>query len=132
MPLDWGNLAFSQLFRWISFVVMLSGVIMLDRVHAALGDNFSPVLELKAEHRLVRSGLYSRIRHPMYTSGFLYLLGAGGLSANILVLVAPTLSFALLVALRLPDEERMMAKRFGADWESHKLSTGLFLPGKGN
>ena len=123
-----GELSLLAAYRCAAFVIMILGVFMLDRVHAALGDNFSPVLELKQSHQLVRSGPYARIRHPMYTSGFLYLIGAGGLAANLFVFICPLVSFSILVACRIPDEERMMAQRFGDAWLTHKNSTGMFLP----
>ena len=112
----------------IGLVLMAIGVRLLHRVHAVLGENFSPKLELRESHTLVMSGPYSLVRHPMYTSGFSFLIGAGLLSTNIWVLLPPLLSFTMLVVLRLKDEEHMLAERFGEQWKAYQKRTGMLLP----
>jgi protein-S-isoprenylcysteine O-methyltransferase Ste14 len=104
------------------------GVALLEWVHRALGIHFSPHLELRSDHQIVQDGPYRYVRHPMYTSGCMYLVGSGLLSGNWVVLLCPTLSFLLLLVLRLPDEERMLADFFGADWFSYRKKTGALLP----
>ena len=108
-------------------VLMAIGVRLLHRVHTVLGENFSPKLELRANHTLVVNGPYSMVRHPMYTSGFCFLIGAL-LSCNAWVLFPPLLSFTVLVVLRLKDEEQMLAERFGEQWQSYRQRTGRLLP----
>jgi protein-S-isoprenylcysteine O-methyltransferase Ste14 len=105
-----------------------AGLVLLWRVHQALGAHFSPVLELKADHQLVKAGPYATMRHPMYTAGLLFVVGHGVLAANLVVLLAPLAALGLLVALRLPDEERMLRERFGADFEQWAAETGALLP----
>ena len=46
---------------------------LLYRSHADLGDNWSFTLQVRRDHRLVTSGIYGSIRHPMYAA--LYMLG---------------------------------------------------------
>ena len=104
------------------------GLVLLLRVHKALGAHFSPVLELKADHRLVREGPYATMRHPMYTAGLLFVVGHGVLSANLVVLIAPLAALGLLVAMRLPDEERMLRERFGPEFDAWAAQTGALLP----
>ena len=108
--------------------IMLIALIMLYAVHLALGSNFSARLEVQQNHALVQTGLYRYIRHPMYTSGFLYLIGSGMLSRNLIVLCLPLLSFSYLVFRRINDEERMLAERFQRDWKEYKNSTGRLFP----
>jgi protein-S-isoprenylcysteine O-methyltransferase Ste14 len=108
--------------------VMAIGLVMLYSVHNTLGSNFSARLEVQQDHILVQSGLYKYIRHPMYSSGFLYLLGAGLLSSNIIILCLPLLSFSGLVLLRITDEERMLEEHFGQEWKQYKRTTGRLSP----
>ncbi len=122
------NLELYDALRVFGVFLMAYGLLLLEQVHRALGENFSPILELRQEHSLIRSGPYKRIRHPMYTSGFLFFIGAGLLSANLAVLLFPNISFLLLVLLRLPDEEKMLAERFGPEWDEHVRHTGAFIP----
>lgn len=104
------------------------GLLLLARTHAALGQNFSPVLDLRAAHTLVAVGPYRFVRHPMYTSGFLLFGGMGLTSLNPALAGPPLLALAVLVLLRLPDEEAMMAERFGDAWHAYARTTGRLLP----
>lgn len=105
-----------------------AGLLLFARTHAALGLNFSPLVDLREDHTLVRHGPYRVIRHPMYTAGFVLYLGMGLASANPVMAAAPLLALTVLVAARLPGEEAMLAERFGAEWEAYAAGTGRLLP----
>jgi protein-S-isoprenylcysteine O-methyltransferase Ste14 len=111
-------------------LVALGGLALLRQVHAALGAHFSPVLELKADHALVTTGPYARVRHPMYTAGLLFTAGHA-LVGGVLPALWPLAAVALLVALRLPDEEAMLEARFGEAFRAWRARTGRLLPGRG-
>lgn len=114
--------------RIAGLLLAVGGVVLLARVHAALGVNFSPRLELQDKHQLIQSGPYRWMRHPMYSSGFLFVIGCGLWAANAVVLIVPLAALSLLVGLRLSDEEAMLQKRFGEEWEEHCQRTGRILP----
>ena len=117
-----------------SFVQIIGGIFMLGSlpilfwVHHSLGSYFSARLELQEDHQIIQTGPYQWIRHPMYTVGFLYLIGAGLLTGSWIILLIPTLSFALLVFSRVSDEEKMLVEHFGADYQDYMQKTGRFLP----
>ena len=114
--------------RWLGLGIGVAGLVLLERVHAALGANFSPRLELRADHTLVRKGPYARIRHPMYTAGALLILSYGLLTSNLIVFSVPAAMLLVLVVMRIPDEETMLLRKFGAEYQAWKRETGLFLP----
>ena len=105
-----------------------ASLVLLWRVHAALGAEFSPRLELREEHTLIERGPYRTVRHPMYTSGFLLIFGYGLLTANGVVLGLPLAALLLLVVLRIPDEEAMLTERFGDAYRAYCARTGRFFP----
>lgn len=115
-------------FKGFGGLLSLLGVILLEWVHQALGHHFSPHLELREDHRIVREGPYAFVRHPMYSSGLCFLIGNGILSSNGIVLFVPTCSFILLLVLRVRDEETMLRLRFGLEWERYTQKTGFILP----
>lgn len=100
---------------------------LLIWVHHSLGVYFSARLVLKQDHVIIRQGPYKWIRHPMYTVGFLYLIGAGLLSGSWLVGLLPTCSFGLLVMLRIRDEERMLCS-VSDEYVQYMKETGRFIP----
>ncbi len=113
---------------WAGLGLSLAGIGLFGWTHAVLGANFSPRLDLRPDHTLVTAGPYRRVRHPMYLSGFLLYLGWFGLTGNPVVGGLPLAVLLVLVRLRLPDEEAMMAERFGAAWTAWAARTGRLFP----
>lgn len=89
---------------------------LFQRAHADLGTNRSASLELREEHRLVASGVYSRIAHPMYTAIFCHALAQALLLANWIAGPAMLVAFTAMFALRVGAQERMLHERFGAEY----------------
>lgn len=116
--ISWAGLAFGALWLWLFW-----------RAHADLGRNWSVTLQLREEHRLVTSGVYARVRHPMYTALFAQALAQAFLLANWVAGPAMLVAFALMFALRLGPEERMLAERFGAEYAAYARRTKRLVPG---
>lgn len=118
--------------RWslsLGLAVALLWLWLFWRAHADLGRNWSVTLQLREEHRLVTSGVYARVRHPMYTALFAQALAQALLLANWVAGPAMLVAFSLMFALRLGPEERMMAERFGAEYEAYARRTKRLVPG---
>ncbi len=98
------------------------------RSHADLGVNWSSSLEIRKEHALVTHGVYARMRHPMYTSIWLWCLGQGLMLPNVLVGWAPTLCFAVMYFTRVGREEGMMRDEFGDAYQAYERRTGRLFP----
>ncbi|WP_052249752.1 protein-S-isoprenylcysteine O-methyltransferase [Tateyamaria sp. ANG-S1] len=109
-------------------VCALAGLFVFFRSHADLGSFWSAHLELREGHALVTTGIYSRMRHPMYTAIFLITIAQALLLANWVAGPAGLVIFALLYVVRVGPEERMMAERFGAEWEGYASRTPRLLP----
>ena len=98
------------------------------RSHADLGTNWSASLELRESHALITHGVYSRVRHPMYTAIFTWSTAQGLLLDNWLAGWSALATFVPMFLLRTPREERMMRQRFGEDYEEYVRRTGKLLP----
>lgn len=98
------------------------------RSHVDLGRNWSVSIELSEEHQLITKGVYASIRHPMYSSIWLWGLGQGMLLQNWLAgwLVIPV--FALMYFLRVPREEQLMEECFGEQYRDYMKRTGRLMP----
>ncbi len=105
------------------------GLWLFHRSHADLGPNWSITLELREGHRLVTEGLYARVRHPMYLALLVYSVGQALVLPNYLVGPSYFVTMALLVALRLGPEERMMLEEFGDDYAAYQARTKRLVPG---
>ncbi len=109
-------------------VIAAAGHWVFYRSHADLGLNWSVTLQLRESHELVTSGIYSRVRHPMYLAMFLQGLGQLLFLPNWLIGPAWLVSFGLLYLLRVGGEERMLRDRFGDDYDAYCQTTGRLLP----
>lgn len=109
--------------------LLLLGLWFLHRSHRDLGDNWSITLEVRHGHRLVTEGVYGHVRHPMYLALLLYGAGQALVLPNWLAGPAYLAALALLVALRIAPEERMMAAAFGASYQAYVARTRRLVPG---
>lgn len=108
---------------------LVAGLWLFARSHADLGTNWSITLEVREKHHLVTSGLYQRVRHPMYLALLIYAAGQALVLPNLLAGPSYGVAMFLLVALRLGPEERMMLNTFGADYEAYRQKTKRLVPG---
>jgi protein-S-isoprenylcysteine O-methyltransferase Ste14 len=99
------------------------------RSHKDLGRQFSPTLEIQDSHQLIRSGVYKKIRHPMYTALLLYAFCQLFLIGNWVVAPAYLIGFLCFYFLRIENEERLMLENFGADYSSYVKRTNRLVPG---
>lgn len=126
--LKWADYAFYPITTVAGASVMVSGVWLFWRSHADLGKNWSVSLELESEHQLVTSGVYRRIRHPMYASFFVMGLAQLLLVHNWLAGPAALLAVSVLYCVRRPNEEAMLTQHFGLVYTRYVASTGGVFP----
>jgi protein-S-isoprenylcysteine O-methyltransferase Ste14 len=113
--------------RWAGVALGLASLGLWTWTHVALGTLWSAPLQLRTNHRLVTSGPYSRIRHPMYTAILAWATSLGLVIANWVSVFFAVWVAAILVA-RVRPEERMMLERFGDEYREYIKRTGRFLP----
>jgi protein-S-isoprenylcysteine O-methyltransferase Ste14 len=121
------QMPFPNWLRWFGVGLGFLSVPFLAWIHYVLDKGWSITLKLQIDHKLVTSGPYRRIRHPMYTVLIIYELSWVLVSANLLFLVYYVLS-VLLIILRIPKEERMMLEKFGEEYRVYMKRTGRLLP----
>ena len=110
-------------------LVAVSGLWLFRQSHIELGKNWSISLDLREGHQLVTSGLYRHVRHPMYTSIFLYALGQALVVPNWIVGPANLVAFFVLFTVRVQSEEQMMADKFGDQYRHYLTKTKRLIPG---
>jgi len=112
-------------FTGFSLLLLGLGIAVWARVH--LGQYWSDKVMLQAGHRLIRTGPYACLRHPIYSG---VLLGIAG-TALVLGQWRGLLAFLLMLAnysLKAFREERILRARFGPDFEEHRKHAGFLLP----
>lgn len=76
--------------------------------------------------RLVTSGLYHWVRHPLYSAGLLFIWLTPVMSQNSLVVIIAATVYILVGAF---FEERKLEREFGAAYREYKVVTPMLIPG---
>lgn len=109
-------------------VLFAVAVWLFWRAHRDLGANWSPTLQIRERHELVTSGIYARIRHPMYAAIWLWALAQPLLLQNWIAGPPVLLAFAAMYAYRSQAEEAMMVDQFGDAYRAYAARVPRLLP----
>jgi protein-S-isoprenylcysteine O-methyltransferase Ste14 len=105
--------------RYVGTVLVVLGVVMLGVARYQLGKSFS----LKPEaHELVTTGLYSKIRNPIYVAGLVIIVGM------MLALQKPVLGVVLVAVVigqtvRARREAQVREAAFGDAYREYRKRT---------
>jgi protein-S-isoprenylcysteine O-methyltransferase Ste14 len=128
----WGRLndRFIPDVRWVrawGAALASAGVAFAIWARHHIGRYWSGSVSLRRDHQLIRTGPYSRIRHPIYTAILVALAG----TVLVIGCYRGLVAFAIILAgfiWKSKREEKLLAGEFGPAFEEHKRLTGFFLP----
>jgi protein-S-isoprenylcysteine O-methyltransferase Ste14 len=120
--------ALSWLLRWLGCACLALGVTLRLAAVAALRRQFTTVVTIVAQHRLVDTGLYHQVRHPAYLGLLLSLLGFGLCSGNWLSLAVAVALPPAAVVYRIRVEERALSRHFGPAYAEYARRTKRLVP----
>lgn len=127
----WLNFANYSLPIWANGLGVVAFAIALWlfwRSHHDLGKNWSPTLQIREGHTLTTNGIYQIIRHPMYSSVFLWCIAQALLLPNWIAGLAGLLSFCIAYAKRIDKEEQMLLAQFGDEYQAYMQRTKRLVP----
>ena len=106
--------------RIIGFIICAIGVIFIIAGIITLGEYFTTSIIPKG---LVTTGIYSKIRHPMFTGAILVYIG-------IVVIFQSIIGFLLVIFILIPffiysaiEEEKILSKKFKDKYIAYKKKT---------
>lgn len=95
-----------------------------------LGDLFTTVVTVRPDHKLMTAGPYRFVRHPSYTAIFGMIVGnvmlhlsvtdSGAVKWVFWSWTLLTSSVASRLWSRSKQEDEMLRKKFGAEWEAYR------------
>lgn len=126
VPVSWRfELPLPGLYYLNSFLMGMGlVVVVLGFMH--LRTNLTPFPTPKTKSHLVTSGIFSQVRHPIYTGLFLLFAGWALRGENLYQLLIAA-ALLLLFFFKSQYEERQLDKRF-PQYEKYKARTGRFIP----
>jgi len=113
---------------WMTGLVITAlGIGIAIYARLSLGSNWSGKVTLKAGHELIRNGLYSRIRHPIYSGILAAMFGTALVRGHLRGWIGSGIVLASFY-VKARREERFLQQEFGEAFDSHMRQTGMFLP----
>ncbi len=112
----------------ILFLAGLSVTFWARRTLGAMwGVSTSRQVKLLPDHRLIQSGPYAWVRHPMYLGWWFSALGLLMIYQTWIVLVIFIMSLAVFYR-RARLEENVLAEKFGDEWKSYVVRSKCLIP----
>jgi protein-S-isoprenylcysteine O-methyltransferase Ste14 len=120
---------------WDNPIISLFGVIILIIGgfvtvfgRAQLSKYGSGVLRIKNDHRLITTGIFSYIRHPVYTGGLMGIIGIYLSFRSIIMLFVVSTLYFFVIRHRLLFEEQLLLKKFGEEYRNYMKRTKRLFP----
>lgn len=113
--------------RLLGIALTAAGLLLCVWARLHLGTHWSDKVVLKVDHKLIQSGPYAHLRHPIYSGVLLGIAGtvlAVGEWRGILALLVMSVNY-FVKAVR---EEKILAARFGADFRAYQQRAGFLAP----
>lgn len=120
---------FLPMLAWLGLFVFVTSLWLFYRTHKELGRNWSVSLDIREKHKLVTSGVYAFVRHPMYSAFWLWAIAQALLLPNWIAGFAGIVGFGTLFFGRIGKEERLMCDTFGDEYREYMRRTSRVFPG---
>jgi protein-S-isoprenylcysteine O-methyltransferase Ste14 len=111
---------------WSMIALTAAGIAFAWWARIALGRLWSGGVERMAEHRLVDTGPYAFVRHPIYTGLIAGAVAMAGLQAKPWPILGAAL-FSIGFALKAKVEERFLEKEIGG-YEAYRRRVPMIVP----
>jgi protein-S-isoprenylcysteine O-methyltransferase Ste14 len=92
-----------------------------------LAEHFSYTLEVQDSQKLITTGPYHRVRHPIYTGTLAFLVFQFIVADNWLFL-ALVIALIPYLVIRIKKEEAIMIEHFGEEYVKYMKQTGRLIP----
>ena len=108
-------------------IITVFGMLGYILSHFYLRRNWSLSASIKEGHKLVKNGPYRFVRHPMYSSMTVMVLGSGLLTANYAIILC-TLVVGIVYYIRARKEEALLRGEF-PEYDQYVKETRMLIPG---
>lgn len=111
----------------VGLSLSISGAVIACWSRFLLGRNWSLSVQRKEHHELIQTGLYKKIRHPVYTGLLLLFTGNALIVGDYRAIVAVAVVCASFW-FKIRKEEQLMTTIFGEQYTAYKKRTKALIP----
>ena len=108
--------------------LLFAGIAVRWTAIHTLGVFFTGRVQIREGHTLIRTGLYSRLRHPAYAGSLLAYFGLGLAFSNWWTLACSVLPYLLAIGYRIHVEEAVLQETFGPAYAQYARMTKRIVP----
>lgn len=112
----------------IGGMLVVTGIIVRAKAIHTLGKYFTTVVQTTTEHKLVKEGMYSIIRHPSYLGTFIGMVGAGIFLQTWRGAIIAAIAILIAYHIRIKAEESELVRSFGQDYLDYQKETQRMIP----
>lgn len=123
----WSKLGLPEAVRWLGVALGILCVLGIYWLFSSIGSGITPTSATRKEHKLVTSGPYRWVRHPLYTVGSSMFFALGLMADNWFIILLGVLAFTAM-ASRTPKEEANLIEKFGDEYREYMERTGRYFP----
>ena len=123
----WSKIGLSEWMRWLGVGIGILCTLGIYWLFSSIGSGITPTSATREEHKLVTSGPYRWVRHPLYSVGSSMFVAFGMMADNWFIAALGVFTF-ILMAIRTPKEEANLIEKFGDEYREYMKHTGSFLP----
>jgi protein-S-isoprenylcysteine O-methyltransferase Ste14 len=128
----WSTIPFPVWVRWAGLTLGLVSIFINAWSHktlnAKLGEDFDPALRLLKVPALVTEGPYAKMRHPIYLAFLLMQIAVLLLTSNWFIGFCGLAIIVSVIAIRVPEEEKLLIEQFSDEYRNYIKDTGALLP----
>jgi protein-S-isoprenylcysteine O-methyltransferase Ste14 len=126
-PLDLVVLGPADVTAPIGAALCVAGLFGAIWSRKTLADNWSALVTFKQGHELIKSGPYRFVRHPIYTSILMLLLGTAIAAGRLASLLAMVFFFAGFW-IKLKQEEALLIGHFPDEYPAYQTRVKTLVP----
>jgi len=121
--LNFGHMIVEKNLKLAGCVADVIATVLFFWTYKSLESQWSPFIHLKKkDHKLITSGPYAFVRHPLYLAYILQILSSTIITERWLLVPLAVLS-TLSFLIRIPREEEMMTENFGQTYLEYSNQT---------
>jgi protein-S-isoprenylcysteine O-methyltransferase Ste14 len=112
---------------YIGILICIAGMVFAIRARSYLGRNWNPPMTLPENPKIITSGPYALVRHPIYSGALLAIFGTALFLGGLWFFVVLFFLFCVIV-VSAKREEQLLTKQFPDEYPEYKKRTKALIP----
>lgn len=127
-PLFAGQFVLNIVLQSLAVFLIVTSVAFEIAAFKELGKQWSLQARVLEGHELITTGVYSLVRHPIYTALLARLIATGLTFSHWITIMIAVIVYLIGTKIRTVSEERLLSEAFGEKFEDWKARVPGLIP----